>query len=650
MNYKRRAILMVGAVLCLNLSVYSQLISLKMNDVSVKKAMMELQTKSGFSFVYIAGDLDIRKMVTIDANQLDEAINQILKGQNVSYEIQGKNIVIKRIQELKVANEQKIKISGIVKDVNGAPVVGATVKEKGTSNGTITDIDGIFMLEVQENALLDISYIGFKSQQLKVQKGGKALSVILKEDSELLDEVVVIGYGTQRKGEVASSIATVKSENFLKVPSPDAAQMIRGQVPGLAVITPDANPLSSSQLSLRGITTLGQNTTPLILIDGIPGALNSVSPDEIAQIDVLKDGSAAAIYGTRGTNGVILITTKHVNGEMPTTVDVNAYISIQQIVKKLPMMTAGQYREKVAQGGYGGATDYGGDVDWLDEITRTPISQVYNVSLRGGSQTTNYLASLEYRSLEGIIQRSDNQIIYPRIEVTHRMFNDKLRINAGLNGSLKKYFDGADGGGYKTDVYAGAIQFNPTDPVRDENGNWKERPINDYLNPLALLWETEGENKETALRMFANLAFTPIAGLNIKYTASKNIFNQIRGYYETKQHSSTTKNGKNGYASRGTQSTYETLSELTVQYNKTLFKDHNFTLLGGYSWMKSGYEDYWMQNWDFPSDDYTYNNMSEGQALRDGKANEDSEKRENLLIAYFARLNYNYKGKYIFIC
>ena len=575
MNYKRRAILMVGAVLCLNLSVYSQLISLKMNDVSVKKAMMELQTKSGFSFVYIAGDLDIRKMVTIDANQLDEAINQILKGQNVSYEIQGKNIVIKRIQELKVANEQKIKISGIVKDVNGAPVVGATVKEKGTSNGTITDIDGIFMLEVQENALLDISYIGFKSQQLKVQKGGKALSVILKEDSELLDEVVVIGYGTQRKGEVASSIATVKSENFLKVPSPDAAQMIRGQVPGLAVITPDANPLSSSQLSLRGITTLGQNTTPLILIDGIPGALNSVSPDEIAQIDVLKDGSAAAIYGTRGTNGVILITTKHVNGEMPTTVDVNAYISIQQIVKKLPMMTAGQYREKVAQGGYGGATDYGGDVDWLDEITRTPISQVYNVSLRGGSQTTNYLASLEYRSLEGIIQRSDNQIIYPRIEVTHRMFNDKLRINAGLNGSLKKYFDGADGGGYKTDVYAGAIQFNPTDPVRDENGNWKERPINDYLNPLALLWETEGENKETALRMFANLAFTPIAGLNIKYTASKNIFNQIRGYYETKQHSSTTKNGKNGYASRGTQSTYETLSELTVQYNKTLFKDHN---------------------------------------------------------------------------
>lgn len=643
MNYKRKTILVVGALLCLNLGIYSQSILLKMNNVSVKKAMTELQSKSGYSFVYIAGDLDVLKTVSVDASQLTEAINQILKGQNVSYEIQEKNIVVKGH---KATGEKRLKVNGTVKEVSGEPVVGATIKEKGTSNGTITDFDGSFTLDVSEDALLDVSYVGYKTQQLKVQKG-KALLVVLKEDSEILDEVVVVGYGTQRKGEVASAIASVKSENFLKVPSPDAAQMIRGQIPGLAVVSPDSNPLSSSELSLRGITTLRSSTSPLILIDGIPGSLSSVSPDEIAQIDVLKDGSAAAIYGTRGTNGVILVTTKRVNGEMPTTVDVNAYLSVQQIIKKLPMMTAAQYREKVAHGGYGGATDYGGNVDWLDEITRTPISQVYNVSLKGGSRSTNYLASLEYRSLEGIIKRSDNQIIYPRIEITHRMFNDKLKLNAGLNGSLKKYFDGADGGGYKSDVYAGAIQFNPTDPTRDENGNWKERPINDYLNPLALLNETEGENKETNLRIFANVSFTPVEGLDIKYTASHNVFNQTRGYYETKQHSSTTKYGKNGYASRGTRSNYDTLSELTAQYNKSFFNKHYFTLLGGYSWMKSGDEDYWMQNWDFPSDDYTYNNMGAGQALRDGKAGDGSTKTENLLIGYFARLNYNYKGKYI---
>lgn len=649
MNYKKKTMLMVGALLCLNFKIYAQSISLKMNNVPVKKAITELQVKSGYSFVYIANDIDTDKTVSVNAIQLNEAIAQILQGQNVSYEIQGKNIIVKRkTPTSSTSASKKKKITGQVKDANGESIIGANVMEKGTTNGTITDLDGNYTLDISGNGVLVVSYIGYKTQEIPVSKiRNGLLSIILREDSETIDEVVVVGYGTQRKGEVASAIASVKSENFLKIPSPDAAQMIRGQVPGLAIVNPDANPLSSSQLSLRGTTTLLSSTSPLILIDGIPGALDTVSPDEIAQIDVLKDGSAAAIYGTRGTNGVILITTKRVNGETPTTVDANMYISIQQIVKKLPMMTAAQYREKVAEGGYGGAVDYGDNVDWLDEITRTPISQVYNVSLKGGSRTTNYIASLEYRKLQGIIERSDNEIIYPRIEVTHRMFNDKLRINAGLNGSLKKYYDGSDGGGYKTDVYLGALQFNPTDPIKDENGNWKERPINDYRNPLAFLWEADGENKETVLRMFANITFNPIEGLNIKYTASKNTFNQIRGYYETKQHSSTTKDGKNGYASRGTQYTYDTMSELTAQYNKILFNDHYITLLGGYSWLKSGYEDYWMQNWDFPSDDYSYNNMSAGQALRDGEANDGSTKTENLLIGYFARLNYNYKGKYI---
>ena len=651
MNHRKKAIAMVGALLCLNFSIYGQSISLKINNVSVKKAITELQEKSGYSFVYIAGDIDTNKTVSVDADELNEAITQILKGQNVSYEIQDKNIVIKKRNAPSQAatSDKKRKVSGTVKDINGQPVIGANITEKGTANGTITDLDGNYTLEVSDDGTLVVSYIGYKTQEIpasQIKRGQQ--SITLREDTEIMDEVVVVGYGTQRKGEVASAIASVKSEDFIKIPSPDAAQMIRGQIPGLAIVSPDANPLSSSQLSLRGTTTLLSSTNPLILIDGIPGNLDSVSPDEIAQIDVLKDGSAAAIYGTRGTNGVILITTKKINGAAPTTVDVNSYISIQQIVKKLPMMTAEQYRKKIADGGsYGGATDYGGNVNWLDEITRTPISQVYNISLRGGSQTTNYTASLEYRKLEGIIQRSDNEIIYPRIEITHRMFNDKLKINAGLNGSVKKYYDGADGGGYKTDVYVGALQFNPTDPIKDEEGNWKERPINDYRNPLAMLWEADGENKETNLRMFANITLTPIKDLNIKYTASKNIFNQTRGYYETKKHSSTTKDGKNGYASRGTRYTYDTMSELTAQYSKTLFNDHYITLLGGYSWLKSGYEDYWMQNWDFPSDDYSYNNMGAGQALRDGKANEGSTKTENLLIGYFARLNYNYKGRYI---
>ena len=215
------------------------------------------------------------------------------------------------------------KRQGTVTDNNGEPVIGANVIIKGTSIGTVTDVNGKYTLEVPPKAILQISYIGYLTKEIVIDNN-KTADVILIEDTQKIDEVVVVGYGTQKKGEVASSISTIKSDNFVKTPTTDAAQLIKGKVPGLSIITPDANPTSTSQIALRGITTLKASSSPLVLIDGIPGDLNSVSPDDIEQIDVLKDGSAAAIYGTRGTNGVILITTKNANGEMPTEVDVNA--------------------------------------------------------------------------------------------------------------------------------------------------------------------------------------------------------------------------------------------------------------------------------------------------------------------------------------
>lgn len=413
---------------------------------------------------------------------------------------------------------------------------------KGTSIGTVTDINGKYTLEVPPKAILQISYIGYLTKEIVIDNN-KTADVILIEDTQKIDEVVVVGYGTQKKGEVASSISTIKSDNFVKTPTTDAAQLIKGKVPGLSIITPDANPTSTSQIALRGITTLKASSSPLVLIDGIPGDLNSVSPDDIEQIDVLKDGSAAAIYGTRGTNGVILITTKNANGEMPTEVDVNAYLSTQQITKTLPFMKADEYRRRV-QEGWPGAQDDGASTDWLDEVTRTPFTQIYNISLRGGSRTTNYVASFEYRGLNGLIKRTNNQMFYPRVEITHRMFNNKLKLNASLSGYKQTYFSGSDGGGYNSEVYRNALIYNPTTPVYDKNGNYSESTKNEYFNPVSLLNEVEGENQATNLRMFANITYTPIEGLDIKYLFSSNTYNQVRGYYETQQHKSTWKDGQ----------------------------------------------------------------------------------------------------------
>lgn len=641
----------VFQMVAVNSEAQNTIIKLETDVLSIGQLIIQIEKQTDYLVVFRNREVDTERAITVHkkSGKIISYLDEAFKGTDISYEFDNKYILLlknKSTDKSELINQQTRKITGTVTDSNGEPIIGANVVIKGTTTGTVTDFNGKYTLEVPQGAVLQISYIGYLTKEFAINNN-KSADISLIEDMQSIDEVVVVGYGTQKKGEVASSISTIKSDNFVKTPTTDAAQLIKGQVPGLSIIMPDANPTSTSQISLRGITTLKASASPLVLIDGIPGDLNSVSPDDIEQIDVLKDGSAAAIYGTRGTNGVILITTKNANGEMPTEVDVNAYISTQQITKTLPFMNAEEYRQCVKEGWPGGQDD-GASVDWLDEITRTPLTQIYNINLRGGSCTTNYVASFEYRGLNGLIKRTNNQMFYPRIEVTHRMFNNKLKLNASFSGYKQTYFSGSDGGSYNSEVYRNALIYNPTTPVYDKEGNYSESSKNEYYNPVSLLNEVEGENQATNLKMFANVTYSPIEGLDIKYLFSSNTYNQTRGYYETQKHKSSWRDGKNGYASRGATRNTEDLSELTAQWRKTLWEDHSFTLLAGYSWQKTNYQNFYMQNFNFPSDDYTYNNMGTGQALKDGRGTEYSEANESKLIGYFGRLNYSYKGKYMF--
>lgn len=545
-----------------------------------------------------------------------------------------------------VQQQQGRTVTGTVRDNNNNPVVGAYVAVVGTGTGALTEADGAFSIpNVPGSATLSVSCYGYIEQQIAV--GNRStVNVSMEQDSETLEDVVVIGYGTQRKGDVSSAISSVKADDFKKVPTVDVAQLIRGQVAGLAISTPNGNPLGSSQINIRGSNTITQNATPLVLIDGIPGSINSVSPDDIAQIDVLKDGSAAAIYGTRGNNGVILITTKNAAGEMPTQVDINAYVSTQRITRRLDFMSADEYRKSTS--GKPGSIDDGSNTDWLNEVMQAPVTQIYNISLRGGSKTTNYVASFEYRGIKGLMKRTQNKVIYPRLEVTHRMFNNKVKINGGMSGYKQDYWAGADNDeGFNTGVYRNALTFNPTSPVKNADGVWTENPgITDYFNPVALMEETDGSNQATFLKMFGSVTYTPFEGLDIKYLASSNVYNQARGYYETTRHINSIKSNRTGFASRGTNRTQNDLSEFTVNWRKS-FGDHSLNLMGGYSWMRQNYQFYWMQNYNFPSDDYTYNGMQNGAALAAGRARVNSEQTESKLIGYFGRFNYSYKGRYM---
>ena len=535
------------------------------------------------------------------------------------------------------------KVTGKVKDSSGEPVIGASVVVKGNNTmGTITDFDGNFMLDVPAKSVLVISYIGYVTQEVPTA-GKNSLEIVLKEDTKTLDEVVVIGYGTQRKGDVTSSVASVKADNFVKGAVKDVGQLIQGKVAGLAITNPNGDPTGSTQIRLRGTNTIGgANTAPLVLIDGIPGELGTVAPEDVESVDVLKDGSAAAIYGTRGTNGVILITTKQAKGVDINQVEYNGYVSTSLIAKKLDMLNADEFRTLYPD------QDHGADTDWIDEISRTPVSHVHNLSLMGGNSKTNYIANLNYASRQGIMKKSDFESFQGRIEVTHRMFDDKLKLKFGLFGKKNQMESTTSGGSFRGWVYGQATRRNPTDPVRNEDGTWNENVSKfEYENPLALLYEAEGNVKKTQLRYNGNIVYNPIKDLTLSAVFSYIRDNMNRGYGETLNHISALRDGLAGWSSVGAYTKMEKLMELTAQYNKEIGA-HKFTVLGGYSYNETDFEELWIDNYGF-QDDYFggWHNIGIGSALKDGKANIGSKKTPTNLIGFFGRATYSFKNRYL---
>ena len=535
------------------------------------------------------------------------------------------------------------KVTGKVKDSSGEPVIGASVVVKGNNTmGTITDFDGNFMLDVPAKSVLVISYIGYVTQEVPTA-GKNSLEIVLKEDTKTLDEVVVIGYGTQRKGDVTSSVASVKADNFVKGAVKDVGQLIQGKVAGLAITNPNGDPTGSTQIRLRGTNTIGgANTAPLVLIDGIPGELGTVAPEDVESVDVLKDGSAAAIYGTRGTNGVILITTKQAKGVDINQVEYNGYVSTSLIAKKLDMLNADEFRTLYPD------QDHGADTDWIDEISRTPVSHVHNLSLMGGNSKTNYIANLNYASRQGIMKKSDFESFQGRIEVTHRMFDDKLKLKFGLFGKKNQMESTTSGGSFRGWVYGQATRRNPTDPVRNEDGTWNENVSKfEYENPLALLYEAEGNVKKTQLRYNGNIVYNPIKDLTLSAVFSYIRDNMNRGYGETLNHISALRDGLAGWSSVGAYTKMEKLMELTAQYNKEIGA-HKFSVLGGYSYNETDFEELWIDNYGF-QDDYFggWHNIGIGSALKDGKANIGSKKTPTNLIGFLGRATYSFKNRYL---
>lgn len=536
------------------------------------------------------------------------------------------------------------RITGTITSQEGQPLSGASVSVVGTPLGALTGENGSFTIEGVPAGTHTVraALIGYAAatQEVGITAGQTAtVNLQLASSAVQLEGIVAVGYGTQRREEITGAVASVSSENFVQTPARDAASLVAGKIAGLAVSTPSGDPRAGTEISLRGSTTINGPRNPLVLVDGVPGTLETVAPQDIESISVLKDGSAAAVYGSRASNGVILITTKKHSGGAPT-INYDTYASYATLYRTPDFLGADDYRRLIGEG-YA-FEDLGYETDWQSEVLRNPLSHNHSLTLAGGAQNTSYTASFNYENSQGIFLRSDNREMTGRINVNHSMWDDRLTADLNVLGRNRDYFDGPN----FNYIWRQALIRNPTDRIMDEEGNWQEQGTYFYTNPLGLLHEENGAYEARNLRLHGTVSLRPIDPLRLSLLVGTEQGNSIRGTATTFRHINTTQSGLNGTAARNTSADRNRILELTGTLDQS-YGGHDFTLLGGYSYQDFINEGFNASTYGFPTDQFGYDQLGSGNALNTGNASMGSFKGSNKIIGFFGRLNYDWDDRFL---
>ncbi len=522
----------------------------------------------------------------------------------------------------------------------GIPRVNVTVK--GTQRGEATNLDGTYSIQAAANETLVFSFVGYIAKEVLVGTQS-TIDVVLQPDYAELDETVVVGYGSQEKKEITSAVASIKPEDFNNGNVANPTQLLQGKVAGLSITRPGGDPNGGFNIRLRGISTFGGNQSPLIVLDGVPGAdLANVDPNDIASIDVLKDGSAAAIYGARGSSGVILITTTKGNtGDGLTNISVNTFASIEtKALNKLRVLNPTEFLSR-------GGTDFGSQTDWVDVITQDAFSYATNVSLSGSSGGTSYRASVNYRNNEGIVKGFKNERLNTRLNVTHNAINDRLRLNANINITNGSF------GAKNNQLFDFALTYNPTAPIFDDGtlsqnsigGYFQTLASSDFFNPEALRREQNfsGDNKTILASFRGEFDITDDLTIALQYNQDRS--NGINSNVWSKSDFAFgAPNG--GVASRTTDDRFTEILTGTLNYNTELTEGLDATFLVGLERQEVTFQGFGLQTRQFLFDSFGANNLGAGAVVVGPNTNYYSYKNANVLNSAFFRANFNYEGTY----
>lgn len=664
MRFNKALTFGVGLMLAGSISVNAQKVTFNGEQVSLKQAFQKIESVSKYKIAYNATQLDVNKTVTLNQKNVDvlKVLDAILAGTGCTYKINDGYIVITPIQKGTVK-----KIEGIVKDTKGEAVIGATVMVKGTTTGTITDFDGKFSLDVEEGSNLEISYVGFKNQELAA-RSGKLLSVILKEDTEVLDEVVVVGYGIMKKSDLTGSVSSLKSDDITKGYSLSPDMALRGKTAGVQIITQSGQPGSGGVVRIRGNSSILGSNEPLYVVDGIPlsggGAaegvggvssspLTSINPSDIESMEVLKDASATAIYGSRGANGVVMITTKKgKNGKFSVNLNVSA--GFQKVGHMLNFATPQQWAEMWNESmDYlnNGVGKYDLDnlpvqTNWLDAGYRTAFLQNYELSVSGGNDKLRYMISGGYSDQEGIVIGTDFKRYSLRTNIENK-FNKWFTIGTNISATktnTNSVVQGFIEGGTSPTVGnpLGILSLaSPIQPIYDEDGNYnlyvdEEKKME---NPIASLKEITNNDLRTRFisNVYVELAFLP--ELKFKSSIAVDASNAKANYYAPSYISEglTSK----GLAKIGIRNSMYWNFTNTLTYMKTFQNSHSLNAMIGLEWQKNQEESAFTQGSGFANDNAKYDNITEAENFS-SKSNFNAWQMES----YMTRINYSFKNRY----
>ena len=651
-----RKSLVVGGFCMISSLAMSAQISLTLENKSTRDVIREIERVSEYRFFYNEDLQGLDQKISIntsDAN-IQTVLNEIQRQTSIRYVIKEDNQIVlsagvKSNKTQQVGDGRIIK--GTILDATGMPVIGANVMVKGTTNGTITDMDGKFSLEVDKNAILVVSYIGYANQEIKVGNQN-TLSITMKEDAEALDELVVVGYGTVKKSDLTGSVGSVSMEDVNKVGITSADRALQGQVAGVQVNARSGQPGESMMIRVRGGNSLSGGNEPLYVIDGMPveGMSSDINPEDILSMEVLKDASSTAIYGSRGANGVVMITTKR-GKEGKTTVDYNGYIGVSQLRKKLDLLEKDDY---IAMVNEVSVNDGNGILitpeqaallpnnDWQDLAYQTALTHSHQFSVSGGNDKTKVYSSLNYMNQEGIIKGSNYNRFALRINGDQKI-TDKISLNASVAysyGTQNTANSNADG--YGAIAYT-AMVMPPIQEIKDEYGNYTVFSGTPWggTNPVGMAELYKNQNINSRLLANLSLSWDIIEGLNFRVNAGAEVVASESDRYIPIGLSA---GGQlDGDASKSKSNYYTLINENILTYNKTFNDIHALNVMGGITFQSYEYNSLSGSGTGFLRDVYETNNL--GVAMTPGIPS--SGYSDYRMASFLGRVNYGLMDRYL---